>query len=142
MLLPDLKSSDPYFNNYILCQSHACSSKSIIFLFALLIYVIFSNRKLQIVNNYIHKVVIKFLFCMVSLHRTSRYVLICCTCLTHFLCCNLFVMSYLTLSAISANILEIRLPSLSVTLYGWLISSRIPCNALLQRFPRMFSKFA
>ena len=29
---------------------------------------------------------------------------------THFLCGNLFVMLYLTLSAISANVLEIRLP--------------------------------
>ena len=67
---------------------------------------------------------------MVSLHRTSRYVLICCTRLKHFLCCNLFVMSYLTLSAISTNVLEIRLPSLSITLYGWLTPSQIPCNPL------------
>ena len=47
---------------------------------------------------------LNFVFCVVSF-RTSRYVLICCTHLTHFLCCNLFVMSYLTLSAISSNIL-------------------------------------
>ena len=67
---------------------------------------------------------------MVSLHRTSRYVLICFTRLMHFLCCNLFVMSYLTLSVISANILEIRLPSLSITLYRWLTPSQIPCNPL------------
>ena len=73
-------------------------------------YVIFSNRKLQIDGNYIPKMVIKFAFCVVSLVWTSRYVLICCTLLTHFLCCNLFVMFYLTLSAISANVLEIRLP--------------------------------
>ena len=103
---------------------------------------IFSSRKLQIVDNYNHKMVIKFLFCMVSPLWTSRYVLICCTCLMHFLSCNLFVMSYLTLSAISANVLEIRLPSLSITLYGWLTPSQIACNPLLQRFPRMLSKFA
>ena len=84
---------------------------------------------------------LNFVFCVVSF-RTSRYVLICCTRLTHFLCCNLFVMSYLTLSAISANILEIRLPSLSITVYAWLIPSQIACNPLPQRFPRMFSKFA
>ena len=119
----------------------AYSSKSIIFPFVLLVYVIFSNRKLQIVGNYTHKIVIKFLFCMVSMLWTSRYVLIGCTRLMHFLCCNLFVMSYLTLSAISMNVFEIRLPSLSITLYGWLSPSQIPCNSLLQRFPRMFSKF-
>ena len=72
----------------------------------------------------------------------SPVMIICCTRLTHFLCCNLFVMSYLTLSAISANILEIRLPSLSITVYAWLIPSQIACNPLPQRFPRMFSKFA
>ena len=72
--------------------------------------VIFSNHKLQIDGNYIHKMVIKFAFCVVSLLWTSRYVLIFCTLLTHFLCCNLFVMFYLTLSAISANVLEFRLP--------------------------------
>ena len=77
-------------------------------------YVIFSNRKLQIDGNYIHKMVIKFAFCVVSLLWTSRYVLICCTLLTHFLCCNLFVMFYLTLSVISANVLEIRLTITSI----------------------------
>ena len=84
------------------------------FQFVPLVYVIFSNCKLQIVGNYIHKMVIKFAFCVVSLLWTSRYVLICCTLLTHFLCCNLFVMFYLTLSAISANVLEIRLPITSI----------------------------
>ena len=78
---------------------------------------IFSNRKLQIVGNYIHKMVIKFAFCVVSLLWTSRYVLICCTLLTHFLCSNLFVMFCLTLSAISANVLEIRLPITSIYLF-------------------------
>ena len=112
------------------------------FQFFPLVYVIFSNHKLQIVGNYIHKMVIKFAFCVVSLLWTSRYVLICCTLLTHFLCCNLFVMSCLTPSAISANVLEIRLPSLSITPYRWLTPSQIPCNPLLQRFLRMFSKFA
>ena len=77
-------------------------------------YVIFSNRKLQNDGNYIHRMVIKFAFCVVSLLWTSRYVLICCTLLTHFLYCNLFVMFYLTLSAISANVLEIRLPITSI----------------------------
>ena len=84
------------------------------FQFVPLVYVIFSNRKLQIVGNYIHKMVIKFAFCVVSLLWTSRYVLICCTLLTHFLCCNLFVMFCLTLSAISMNVLEIRLPITSI----------------------------
>ena len=54
---------------------------------------------MQIVNNYIHKMVIKFLFCMVSLLWTSRYVLIDISSLTHFLCRNLFVMSCLISSA-------------------------------------------
>ena len=53
-------------------------------------------------------------FCVVSLLWTSRYVLICCTLLTHFLCCNLFVMFCLTLSAISPNVLEIRLTITSI----------------------------
>ena len=84
------------------------------FQFVPLVYVIFSNHKLQIVGNYIHKMVIKFVFCVVSLLWTSRYVLICCTLLTHFLCCNFFVMFYLTLSVISVNVLEIRLPITSI----------------------------
>ena len=84
------------------------------FQFVPLVYVIFSNCKLKIVGNYIHKMVIKFAFCVVSLLWTSRYELICCTLLTHFLCCNLFVMFCLTLSAISANVLEIRLPITSI----------------------------
>ena len=84
------------------------------FQFVSLGYVIFSNRKLQIDGNYIHKMVIKFAFCVVSLLWTSRYVLICCTLLTHFLCCKLFVMFYLTLSVISENVLEIRLPITSI----------------------------
>ena len=49
-------------------------------------------------------------------------------------------MSYLTLSAISANILEIRLSPLSITLYAWLTPSQIACNPLPQRFPRLFLK--
>ena len=53
---------------------------------------------------------LNFLFCVVSLLWTSRYVLIDISNLTHFLCCNLFVMFYLTFSVISANVLEIRLP--------------------------------
>ena len=72
------------------------------------VYVIFSNRNLQLVDNYIHKMVIKFAFCVVSLLWTSRYVLICCTRLMHFLCCNLFVMLCQMISAISVNVLEIR----------------------------------
>ena len=53
--------------------------------------------------------VIKFLFCKISLPKTSGCVLIGISNLTHFLCHNLFVMSCLTPSAISANVLEIRL---------------------------------
>ena len=66
------------------------------FQFVPLVYVIFSNRKLQIVGNYIHKMVIKFAFCVVSLLWTSRYVLICC-----------LYSSY-------ANVLEICLPITSI----------------------------
>ena len=45
--------------------------------------------------------VIKFLFCKISWPRTSGCVLIDISNLTHFLSCNLFVMSCLTSSAIS-----------------------------------------
>ena len=85
------------------------------FQFVPLVYVILSNRKLQIVGNYVLKMVIKFLFCKISLPRTSECVLIGISNLTCFLCHNLFVMSCLTPSVISANVLEIRLPSLSIT---------------------------
>ena len=77
--------------------------------------------------------VIKFLFCKISLPWTSRCVLIDFSHLMRFLCCNLFVMFCLTLSAISANVL----PS-TFTLYWWSIPSQIPCNHLLQWFSRMF----
>ena len=99
---------------------------------------------MQLVANYVLKMVIKFPFYMISLCLTSRYVLIDISSLTQFLCRNLFVMSCLILqhTAISANVLEIRLPSLSITPYRWLMLSQIPCNPLLQRFPRMLSKFA
>ena len=70
-------------------------SKSIIFQFVALGYVIFSNRDLQLVANCVLKMVIKFSFCVVSLLWTSRYVLIDISSLTHFLCRNLFVMSCL-----------------------------------------------
>ena len=48
----------------------------------------------------------------------------------------------LTLSAISANVLEIRLPITSN--YALLMStpSQMPCNRFRQRFSRMFSKLA
>ena len=59
---------------------------------------IFSNCNLQLVDNYVLKMVIKFVFCVVSLPWTSRYVLIDISNLTHFLCRNLFVMSCLTQS--------------------------------------------
>ena len=110
MLLRDFKSLYPYFSNYFLYPILLCSSKSIIFTVCFSSLCIFINRKLQIDGNYIHKMVIKFAFCVVSLLWTSRYVLIGCTLLTHFLCCNFFVMFCLTLSAISTNVLEIRLP--------------------------------
>ena len=80
------------------------------FQFVPLVCVICSNRNLQLVGNYIHKMLIKFAFCAFSLLWTSRYVLICYTRLTHFLCCNLFVMLCWITSEISANVLEIRLP--------------------------------
>ena len=110
MLLRDFKSLDSCFSNYFLYPILLCSSKSIIFTFSFSSLCIFSNHKLRIDGNYIHKMVIKFVSYVVSLPWTSRYVLIGCTLLTHFLCCNLFVMFCLTLSAISANVLEIRLP--------------------------------
>ena len=75
--------------------------KSIIFQFVTLGYVIFSNRDLQLVANYVLKMLIKFPFCVVSLLWTSRYVLIDISSLTHFLCRNLFVMSCLIPSASS-----------------------------------------
>ena len=72
-----------------------------IFPFVTLGYVIFSNRDLQLVANYVLNMFIKFPFCVVSLLWTSRYVLIDISSLTHFLCRNLFVMSCLTPSASS-----------------------------------------
>ena len=93
------------------CTNSFCGvQKQSFFQFVPLVCVIFSNSKLQLVGNYIHKMVIKFAFCVVSLLWTSRYVLICCTRLTHFLCCNLFVMLCWVTSAISVNALEICLP--------------------------------
>ena len=101
---------------------------------------------MQIVGNYIPKMVIKFAFCVVSLLWTSRYVLICHTLLTYFLCCNLFVMFCLTLSAISTNVLEICLP---ITSFYPFTNGQLhheytvtAVGPLLQRFSRMFSKFA
>ena len=103
--------------------------------------VIFSNRKLQLVGNYIHKIVIKFVFCVVSLLWTSRYVLIDYTCLTHFLCCNLFVMLCWISSAISANVLKIRLSITGILiLTDGQLHHKYCCNCLLPRFSRMFSK--
>ena len=84
------------------------------FQFVPLFCVIFSNRNMQLVGNYIHKMVIKFAFCVVSLLWTSRYVLIDYTHLTHFLYCNLFVMLCWITSVISVNVLEIRLPITNV----------------------------
>ena len=75
-------------------------SKSIIFLILLPpVMCIFINRNLQLVANYVFKMVIKFAFCVVSLLWTSRYVLIDISNLTHFLCRNLYVMSCLIPSA-------------------------------------------
>ena len=64
---------------------------------------------LQLVANYVLKMVIEFLFCKISLPGTSRCMLIGISNFTHFLCRNLFVMSCLTPSAISMNVLEIHL---------------------------------
>ena len=106
-----------------------------------LVCIIFSNRNLQLVGNYIHKMVIKFAFCAVSLPWTSRYVLICSTLLMHFLCCNLFVMLCWISSAISTNVLEIRLPITGIfNLYWQSTSSQYHYDRLLLRFSRMFSK--
>ena len=80
------------------------------FSFAPLVCVFLVTASCKFVLNYVLKMVIIFAFCMISLPNSSRYVLIDISNLTHFLCCNLFVMFYLTLSAISANVLEICLP--------------------------------
>ena len=101
------------------CTNSFCGVQNQSFFQSVLLFcVIFSNHNLQLVGNYIHKTVINFffffVFCAVSLLWTSRYVLICYTLLTHFLCCNLFVMLCWITSAISANVLEIRLPITSV----------------------------
>ena len=86
--------------------------------------------------------IIKFLFCETSLPGTSRCVLIDISNLTHILCCNLLVMSCLTPSAISANVLENAYSSLAFTLILTVNPSQMPCNRLRQRFSRMFSKLA
>ena len=82
------------------------------------------------VLNYVLKMFIIFAFCMISLPHSSRYVLIDISNLTHFLCRNLFVMSCLIpqQTAISVNVLEIRLTLLSFTPYRWLMPSQIPCT--------------
>ena len=83
-------------------------------LFVTLGYVIFSNRDLQLIANYVLQMFIKFPFCVVSLLWTSRYVLIDIPSLTHFLCRNLFVMFCLTPSA-SSDFRERFGNSLSIT---------------------------
>ena len=93
---------------------HCMFFKSIIFQFVTLGYVIFSNRDLELVANYVLNMFIKFPFCVVSLLWTSRYVLIDISSLTHFLCCNLFVMSCLTPSA-SSDFRECFGNSLTIT---------------------------
>ena len=80
---------------------------SSLFLWFMLFLVTASCRLLVIIS-------IRFAFSVVSLLWTSRYVLIDISNLTHFLCCNLFVMFCLTPSAISANVLKIRLPITSI----------------------------
>ena len=111
-----------------------------------LLCVIFSDRNLQLVSNYIHKMVIKCAFCAVSLLWTSRYVLICYTRLMHFLCCNLFVMLCWITSVIFVNVLEIRLPITSVLAYtnfnDGQLHHKYRCGRLLSQFSRMFSKLA
>ena len=116
------------------------------FQFVPLVCVIFSNRKLQLVGNYIRKMLIKFVFCAVSWLWTSRYVLICYTRLTHFLCCNLFVMLCWITSAISVNVLENSLTHhwhLTFTSFtDGQLHHKYHCDCLLSRFSRMFSKLA
>ena len=57
---------------------------------------------------------LNFSFVRFLLPGTSRCMLIGISNLTHFLCCNLFVMFCLTPSVISANVLEICLPITSI----------------------------
>ena len=111
------------------------------FQFVSLVSVIFSNRKLQLVGNYIHKMVIKFVSCAVSLLWTSRCVLIDYTPLTHFLCCNLFVMLCWITLAISANVLEIHLPITGILIFtDGQLHHKYCCDRLLPPFSRIFSK--
>ena len=74
--------------------------------------------------------VIKFVFCAVSLLWTSRYVLIDYTHLTHFLCCNLFVMLCWITSAISVNVLEIPLPITIVLAFTYLLTVNFITNTV------------
>ena len=113
----------------------------------LLCFVLFLvTVKLQLVGNYIHKMVIKFVFCAVSLLWAPRYVLIDYTHLRHFLCCNLFVMLCWITSVISTNVLEIRLPITSVKLFlnstDGQLHHKYCCSHVLSRFSRLFSKLA
>ena len=111
------------------------------FQFVPLVCVIFSNRKLQLVGNYIHKMVIKFVLCAVSLLWTSRCLLIYYTPLMHFLCCNLFVMLCWITWVISTNVLEIRLPITGILIFtDCQLHHKYCCDHLLLRFSRMFSK--
>ena len=112
--------------------------------FAPLVCLFLVTASAKSVLNYVLKMFIIFACCMISLPHSARYVLIDISNLTHFLCRKLFVMSCLTSqqTAILANLLEIRLPSLSFSPYRWLMPSQIPCNPLIQRFPRMLPKFA
>ena len=111
--------------------------------FVSLISVIFSNRKLQLIGNYIHKIVIKFAFSVVSELWTSRYVLIDFTRLTHFLCCN-FVCDVL-LDNISKFCECFGNPfkhHWHFNLTDGQLHHKYCCNSVLPRFSRMFSKLA
>ena len=111
--------------------------------FVSLISVIFSNHKLQLVGNYIHEIVIKFVFSVVSELWTSRYVLIDFTHLMHFLCCN-FVCDVLL-----DNISEFRKCFGNSLIHHWhfnltdgQLHHKHHCDLVLPRFSRMFSKLA
>ena len=89
--------------------------------------------------------VIKFLFCKISLPRTSGCMLIDISNLAHFLCCNLFVMSCLTSSA-NSNFHECFGNSLTITVNYPVQMVNAITNTLLtpcySDFSRMFSKLA
>ena len=119
------------------CTKSFCGVQNQSFSFLFLCFVLFLvTANVQLVGNYIHKMIIKFVFCVVSLLWTSRYVLIDYTRLTHFLCCSLFVMLCWIKSAISANVLEI---CLSIALHRILVNFLVAMVLLITNTHVAFS---